>query len=90
MPRRALKTLKRRWRTIRKISSPDTRRQKLATPKLGPVPEISPADKVPDDLSTHVDFLHPWGSHELDLGVLITMFFTFFLATIIAPRSQDV
>ncbi|HEY5402552.1 MAG TPA: ABC transporter permease, partial [Pyrinomonadaceae bacterium] len=64
--------------------------KKPATPKLGPVPEISPAEKVPDDLSTHVDFLHPWGSHALDLGVLITMFFTFFLATIIALRSQDV
>ena len=64
--------------------------KKPATPKLGPVPEISPAEKVPDDLSTHVDFLHPWGSHKLDLGVLITMFFTFFLATIIALRSQDV
>jgi hypothetical protein len=64
--------------------------KKPATPKLGPVPEISPAQKVPDDLSTYVDFLHPGGSHVLDLGILIVMFFTFLIATIVALRAQDV
>ncbi len=64
--------------------------KKPATPKLGPVPEIPPAKKVPDDLSTYVDFLHPWGSHVLNFGILIAMFFTFFLGTIITLRSQDV
>ena len=64
--------------------------KKPVTPKLGPVPEIPPAQKVPDDLSSYVDFLHPWGSRTFDVGVLIAMFFTFFIATIIALRSQDV
>jgi ABC-type multidrug transport system ATPase subunit len=64
--------------------------KKPVTPKLGPVPEIPPARKIPDDLSSYVDFLHPWGSHALDLGVLIGMFFTFFIAAIIALKSQDV
>jgi ABC-type multidrug transport system ATPase subunit len=64
--------------------------KKPATPKLGPVPEIPPAKRIPDDLSLYVDFLHPWGSRTLDLGVLIAMFFTFLIATIIALRSQDV
>lgn len=64
--------------------------KKPPTPKLGPVPEIQPAKKVPDDLSNYVDFLHPWGSATLDLGVLVAMFFTFFIATMIALRSQDV
>jgi len=64
--------------------------KKPATPKLGPVPEIPAAKKIPDDLSTYVDFLHPWGSRAFDLGVLVAMFFTFFLATIIALRAQDV
>jgi hypothetical protein len=63
---------------------------KPATPKLGPVPEIPPAKKVPDDLSSYVDFLHPWGSHVLDVSVLIVMFFTFFIGTMIALRAQDV
>ena len=64
--------------------------KKPATPKLGPVPEIPPAEKVPDNLSSYVDFLHPWGSHTLDLGILIAMFFTFSIATIIALKAQDV
>ena len=64
--------------------------KKPATPKLSPVPEIPAAKKIPDDLSTYVDFLHPWGSRTLDLGVLVAMFFTFFFATMIALRAQDV
>jgi hypothetical protein len=64
--------------------------KKPATPKLGPVPEISAARKIPDDLSSYVDFLHPWGSRSLDLGVLVAMFFTFVIATLIALRVQDV
>ena len=64
--------------------------KKPATPKLGPVPEIPTAKKIPDDLSSYVDFLHPWGSHVLDMGILVVMFFTFFIATIVALKSQDV
>jgi len=64
--------------------------KKPTAPKLGPVPEISPAKKVPDDLSSYVDFLHPWGSRPMDLGILVAMFFTFFIATIVALKSQDV
>jgi len=64
--------------------------KKPATPKLGPVPEIPAAKKIPDDLSTYIDFLHPWGSRTFDLGILIAMFFTFLVATIIALRAQDV
>jgi ABC-type multidrug transport system ATPase subunit len=64
--------------------------KKPTTPKLGPVPAISEAEKVPDDLSSYVDFRHPWGSHVLDLGILVLMFFTFFIATIVALKAQDV
>jgi len=64
--------------------------KKPAAPKLSPVPEISAAEKIPDDLSSYVDFLHPWGSRTLDLAVLVAMFFTFLIATIIALRVQDV
>jgi ABC-type multidrug transport system ATPase subunit len=64
--------------------------KKPATPKLGPVPKIAEAERVPDDLSSYVDFLHPWGGHVLDVGILILMFFTFFMATMIALKSQDV
>jgi hypothetical protein len=64
--------------------------KKPTAPTLGPVPEIQRARKIPDNLSSYVDFLHPWGSHATDLGVLIAMFFTFVIATITALRSQDV
>src|SRR5437588_3306356 len=30
-------------------------------PKLKPVPEIHGADKIPEDLSSYINFLHPWG-----------------------------
>ena len=64
--------------------------RKPPKPKLGAVPEIPAAKKVPDDLSPYVDFLHSWGSRVLDIGILIAMFFTFVIATIITLRTQDV
>jgi len=64
--------------------------KKPTAPKLSPVPEIPAAEKIPDDLSSYVDFLHPWGSRTLDLAVLVAMFFTFLIATIVALRMQDV
>jgi len=64
--------------------------KKPTAPKLSPVPEIPAAEKIPDDLSSYVDFLHPWGSRTLDLAVLAAMFFTFLIATIVALRMQDV
>ena len=57
---------------------------------LAPVPEMPAAKKIPDDLSGYVDFLHPWGSRTLDPGVLLLMFLTFLVGTIIALRVQDV
>ena len=61
-----------------------------ASPQLGPAPEIPPAKRVPDDLSGYVDFLHPWGGHILDLGILAAMILAFTIATVIVLRSQDV
>ena len=60
------------------------------SPKLGPAPEIPAAKKIPDDLSSYVDFLHPWGSDVLDLAVLAGMIFVFFVGTVVVLRSQDV
>ena len=61
-----------------------------ASPQLGPAPEVPPAKKVPDDLTGYVDFLHPWGGHLLDMGILVGMILAFSVATIIVLRSQDV
>ncbi len=59
-------------------------------PKLKPVPEIHGADKIPDDLSNYINFLHPWGHWILDPLVLIVMFFFMVIATIITLRAQDI
>jgi ABC transport system ATP-binding/permease protein len=59
-------------------------------PKLKPVPEIHAADKIPEDLSNYINFLHPWGHALLDPLVLILMFFFMVIATIITLRAQDI
>ena len=60
------------------------------TPTLGEVPTIQKASQVPEDLSTFVDFLHPWGSHLIDSMALLTMLFVLLSATGIALRMQDI
>jgi len=37
-----------------------------------------------------VDFLHPWGGHWTNFGVLLAMLFGLLGATGIALRSQDI
>jgi hypothetical protein len=59
-------------------------------PKLKPVPTIHEADKIPEDLSNYINFLHPWGNILLDPLVLIIMFFGLVIATIITLRAQDI
>jgi ABC-type multidrug transport system ATPase subunit/pSer/pThr/pTyr-binding forkhead associated (FHA) protein len=61
-----------------------------AAPKLKPVPEIHDADKIPEDLSSYINFLHPWGNILLDPLALIVMFFGLVIATLIALKSQDI
>jgi ABC transport system ATP-binding/permease protein len=59
-------------------------------PKLKPVPKIHEADKLPEDLSNYINFLHPWGHALLDPFVLMLMFFGLVIATIITLRAQDI
>jgi ABC-type multidrug transport system ATPase subunit/pSer/pThr/pTyr-binding forkhead associated (FHA) protein len=59
-------------------------------PKLKPVPEIHGADKIPEDLSNYINFLHPWGHGILDPLVLMVMFFFLVFGTIITLRAQDI
>ena len=61
-----------------------------AAPKLKPVPEVHDAEKLPEDLSNYVNFLHPWGNIIGDPLVLIMMFFVLVIATIITLRAQDI
>jgi ABC-type multidrug transport system ATPase subunit len=59
-------------------------------PKLKPVPEVKGADKVPENLSNYISFLHPWGFWFLDPFVLLLMFFGLVIATIITLKAQDI
>jgi hypothetical protein len=63
---------------------------KPTAPALGDVPTIQKASQVPEDLSTFIDFLHPWGSHLIDSMALLTMLFVLLSATGIALRMQDI
>jgi hypothetical protein len=59
-------------------------------PKLGKAPEVPEAEKIPEDLSSYINFLHPWGNILLDPLVLIVMFFGLVIATVISLRAQDI
>ncbi|HEX3144172.1 MAG TPA: FHA domain-containing protein [Pyrinomonadaceae bacterium] len=59
-------------------------------PKLGKAPEVPEAEKIPADLSSYINFLHPWGNILLDPFVLLVMFFGLVIATVIALRAQDI
>ena len=61
-----------------------------AAPKLKPAPEVHGAEKIPEDLSNYINFLHPWGNILLDPFVLLVMFFVLVGATIITLRAQDI
>jgi len=59
-------------------------------PKLGKAPDVPAAEKIPEDLSSYINFLHPWGNILLDPLVLMLMFFGLVIATIITLRAQDI
>jgi ABC-type multidrug transport system ATPase subunit len=61
-----------------------------AAPKLKPAPEVHPAEKIPEDLSNYINFLHPWGHWILDPLALMMMFFALVIATILTLRAQDI
>jgi hypothetical protein len=75
---------------IAKLQRGDTSAEKPEAPKLGDAPTVPEAEKIPDDLSSYIDFLHPWGNILLNPIVLLIMFFSLIAATIMALRSQDI
>lgn len=53
-------------------------------------PGINNAEKLPEDLSNYINFLHPWMNALLNLLVLMLMFATLFVLTLIILRLQDI
>jgi len=61
-----------------------------AAPKLKDTPEVKGAEKIPDDLSNYISFLHPWGHWFVDPLVLMLMFLALVMATLITLKAQDI
>ena len=59
-------------------------------PKLKDPPEVKGAAKVPEDVSSYITFLHPWGHALIDPIVLLLMFFALVIATIVTLKAQDI
>lgn len=59
-------------------------------PKLKDPPEVKGAEKIPEDLSNYITFLHPWGHWLIDPFVLFVMFFALVIATIVTLKAQDI
>ncbi len=64
--------------------------EKVDFTDLPPRPDVSEAEKIPENLSNYITFLHPWMNAYLNLFVLMFMFFTLFLLTLIILRLQDI
>ena len=59
-------------------------------PKLDAAPKIDDPKKIEKNLSTYVNFLHPWMNEVLNQIVLMIMFFMLVIATLIVLRMQDI
>jgi len=62
----------------------------VSAPKLDDPPTIKDAVKIPENLSSYINFLHPWMHEILNQIVLMLMFFILVLATLIVLRFQDI
>lgn len=47
---------------------------------------VQKAEKIPEDLSRYIIFLHPWMDWFLNFFILTLMFFTLFILTLIILR----
>lgn len=64
--------------------------EKPEAPKLKEAPEPKDAVNQPEDLSSYVDFLHPWGGRLINALILLGMFIGLLGAALMALRSQDI
>jgi len=53
-------------------------------------PKIGDAEKIPEDLSNYISFLHPWMHEIINQLVLMFMVFVLLVFTLIVLRLQDI
>ena len=58
--------------------------------KMPERPQVAAAEKIPENLSGYVTFLHPWMHEILNQIVLMIMFFMLFILTLIVMRLKDI
>jgi hypothetical protein len=85
-----IKTYERKMKDYIKDVQAGKQEDQPEVPQLKPVPEVKGAEKLPEDLSDYISFLHPWGHWLIDPFALMLMFFGFVLATILTLRAQDI
>ncbi len=66
------------------------RGEQADAPTLDDPPNIAKAEKIPEDLSNYVTFLHPWMYEIPNQIVLIFMFFALVIVTLIILRLRDI
>ncbi len=66
------------------------RDDKSAKTKLDDPPKIADAEKIPEDLSDYISFLHPWMHTLVNQIVLLLMFGGLFVTTLIVLRLKDI
>ena len=74
---------------IRDAEKRINRGEKVAFEGMPDRPKISEPDKIPDDLSEYITFLHPWMNEFLSIFILLLMSFVLFFSTVIVLRVQD-
>lgn len=58
-------------------------------PPIQQSPSIPDVKKIGEDFSDYVTFKHPWGGVLIDVGVLVVMFFSLLIMTLIVMRARD-
>lgn len=58
-------------------------------PEVHQSPSIPDVKKLGEDFSEYVTFKHPWGGVFIDAGILMAMFFSLLIMTLIAMRTRD-
>ena len=74
---------------IRDAEKRVNRGEKVSFQGLPDRPKIGKAQKIPDDLSNYITFLHPWMNEFLNLFVLLLMSFVLFVGTVLVLKIQD-
>ena len=76
-------------RDLREKERQLARNERVRLDDLPARPRIRSAEKLPEDLSPYITFLHPWMHEVLNVFVLWVMFVFLFVITMVVLKIQD-